>query len=371
LGISKISDLATTNALTWGLTHEFLSRKDGFPSLLRHYGLDRPKVMGIDKSLQYQALQEGEVAVIDAYSTDGRLLRYPIRVLEDDWQFFPEYLAVWLVRKDTWERLPQLQGLMRRFPGTWDDAAMRLWNAEVDEKKRQVETVASEILEADFGVATQVPHAKDIGWRRIAEKTLRHLELTGLALAFCILIGVPLGMALVGKRFIAEPILGAVGLLQTIPGLALLAFMIPVFGIGFWPAVIALILYGLLPIVRNTYSGLAETRPAMLQAARGLGLTEFQILRLVRIPMAIRIILSGIRTSAVISIGTATLAAFIGAGGLGDFILTGLSLNDTSIILRGAIPAAGLAILVDRLLALVEHLATPHGIRKARKCMRP
>jgi osmoprotectant transport system permease protein len=159
-------------------------------------------------------------------------------------------------------------------------------------------------------------------------------------------------------------VLGLAGVIQTVPSLALLAFMIPIpgLGLGARSAVVALLLYALLPIVRNTFTGIREVDPALLEAARGMGLTSGQVLWRVEMPLAVRTIMAGIRTSTVISIGVATLAAFVGAGGLGDPIVTGLQLNDIDLILSGAVPAAGLALIVDFGLGMCERLLAPRGL---------
>jgi len=179
------------------------------------------------------------------------------------------------------------------------------------------------------------------------------------------LAGVPLALWLERRRSAAEPVIRAVGLLQTIPSIALLAIMIPLLGVGVWPALVALWLYSLYPIVRGTYTAVRDADPSAVAAGRALGMTSAQILRWVRTPLAAPGIMAGIRTAAVIDVGTATLAAFIGAGGLGEPIATGLALNDTRLILSGAIPAAVLALLVDAALAAVEWWTTPEPLRAA------
>ncbi len=175
-------------------------------------------------------------------------------------------------------------------------------------------------------------------------------------------VAVPLGLGLERKPGGAEGAIRAVGLLQTIPGIALLAFMIPVLGIGVVPAVTALFLYSLFPIVRNTYTGVRDADPVAVGAARALGMTRRQVLLQVRLPLAMPVILAGVRTAAVINVGTATLAAFIGAGGLGDPIVAGLALSDTHLVLSGALPAALLALLVDLGLQGVEVWVRPGGL---------
>jgi osmoprotectant transport system permease protein len=184
-----------------------------------------------------------------------------------------------------------------------------------------------------------------------------------VSLLAAVVVAVPLGLGLERLRAGAEGAIRGVGLLQTIPGIALLAFMIPVLGIGWTPAVVALFLYSLFPIVRNTYSGVREADPAAVRTAVALGMTPRQVLMQVRLPLAAPILLAGVRTAAVINVGTATLAAFIGAGGLGDPIVAGLALSDTWLILSGALPAAVLALVVDVGLQAVERRATPRGLR--------
>jgi osmoprotectant transport system permease protein len=184
--------------------------------------------------------------------------------------------------------------------------------------------------------------------------TGRHLLLVGISLAAAIVIALPLGLALERTPAAAEPVIRTVGAVQTIPSIALLAFMIPLLGIGVVPALVALLLYSIFPILRNTYTGIRDADPNAVNAARALGMTPAQLLRYVRLPLAAPVIMAGIRTAAVINVGTATLAAFIGAGGLGDPIVTGLALSDTSLILSGALPAALLALVVDFGLGVVE-----------------
>ncbi|MEO8326984.1 MAG: ABC transporter permease [Nitrospirota bacterium] len=197
-------------------------------------------------------------------------------------------------------------------------------------------------------------------------RTGEHLGLSGLGVFLGILIAIPLGLALEQWRKGAETIIRIVGMLQTIPSIALLAFMIPIFGVGALPAIMALWMYSLFPILRNTYSGLRDAAPNVVETGRALGMTEWQILRTIRLPLAAPTIMAGIRTSAIWTVGTATLAAFIGAGGLGVPIVAGLQLADTNLILSGALPATVLALSVDGLLGRVEQWARPRGLEPAR-----
>jgi osmoprotectant transport system permease protein len=193
-------------------------------------------------------------------------------------------------------------------------------------------------------------------WSKLWEQTIAHIGLTFIALFVAVLIGLPLGILITRKQKLAGAVLGFAGVLQTIPSIALLGFMIPLFGIGALPAISALFLYALLPIIRNTYTGIKEVNAAVVDAAKGMGMTNSQILLKVQLPLAMPVILAGIRTATVINVGVATLAAYIAAGGLGEFIFGGIALNNTNMILAGAIPAALLAILFDFLLSLVQRM---------------
>lgn len=190
-----------------------------------------------------------------------------------------------------------------------------------------------------------------------------HIKLVLISMLIAIVIGVPAGILVARIKGLRTPIIGVASILQTIPGLALLGFMIPIFGIGTITAVAALFLYSLLPVIRNTFTGIKDVDPAIIEAARGMGLTSRQILFRVQLPLALSVIMAGIRTATVINVGTATLAAFIGAGGLGDFIFLGITRNIDALILLGAIPAAILALLFDYLLGLVERWTTPRGLK--------
>jgi osmoprotectant transport system permease protein len=200
----------------------------------------------------------------------------------------------------------------------------------------------------------------------IPRLTLQHLYLTGIAMGFAILVGVSLGVLLSRFRWLATPILGTASIIQTIPSLAILGFMIPLLGIGVRPAIAALFLYALLPIIRNTYTSVIGIAPALIESATGMGMTRRQILVSVRLPLALPVIMAGIRTSTVICVGIATLCAFIGAGGLGTLIFRGISMVKNEVILAGAIPAALLALALDFLLGRLEALLSPAGLKTAR-----
>nr|WP_299289240.1 ABC transporter permease/substrate-binding protein [uncultured Mucilaginibacter sp.] len=192
---------------------------------------------------------------------------------------------------------------------------------------------------------------------KLLQQTIEHLGLTFTSLLLAILIGLPLGIWIARKKQFAGSVLGFAGVLQTIPSIALLGFMIPLLGIGPKPAIVALFLYALLPIIRNTFTGISEVNATVKEAARGMGMSNWQILFKVELPLAMPVLLAGIRTATVINVGVATLAAFIAAGGLGEFIFGGISLNNTNMILAGAIPAALLAIILDFLLSRIQKLS--------------
>jgi osmoprotectant transport system permease protein len=359
LHIRTISDLAAHSNLRWGVTPEFMHRSDGLPGLERAYGLGTVNAVDVEKSLAYEALDRGSIQVTDAYSTDGQLLRYGFVTLVDDRHFFPEYRALYLVRDATLRADPKLRDIVQSLGGQISQRTMTAMNAQVDIDHRSPADVAAQFLQRHFGVRrTRVPNRT---WELVLRALARHVELTFVTVFFTVLIGVPLGVLAVARPAAGRFVMKVVGTLQTIPSLALLALMIPLFGIGVFPALVALVLYGLLPIVANTVSGLRHTPSDVLDAARGIGLSSRQILAWIQFPLALPFILAGIRTSAVIAVGTATIAAFIGAGGLGDFIITGLTLNDPRTILLGAVPAALLAIAVEELVYRAEVLVRPRG----------
>ncbi len=194
---------------------------------------------------------------------------------------------------------------------------------------------------------------------KILQQTLTHVGLTFLSLLLALAIGLPLGCWISRRPKVASIIIGFTGILQTVPSIALLGILIPVLGIGFKPAIFALFLYALLPIVRNTYVGIREVDPILTDAARGMGMTDWQMLTRVELPLALPVIFAGVRTATVINVGVATLAAYVAAGGLGEFIFGGIALNNTAMILAGAIPAALLAVLFDVILGWLQRRTNP------------
>ena len=375
LNMKTISDLAKISAtMRAGLGYEFIQRPDGIPGLQRAYGLEFKEIAAMQQTIKYQAANRGEIDVLDVYTTDGRLAVYDFTVLEDDRHFFPPYEAAALVRGSTLERLPQLGHVITLLSNSLDNEVMRSLNLRLQEQGDSLDHVAHDAL-VDIGLLHQTKHARSQTtpsnnllqylWEQkkvLTAHIFEHISLAGIALILGIVVALPLGLLLERQRVIAEPLIRLISMTQTIPSIALLAFMIPLFGIGVLPAVMALWVYSLFPILRNTYSGLRDAAPSAVDAARALGMTEWQILTWVRLPLSAPVIMAGIRTSAVMTVGTATLAAFIGAGGLGVPIVSGLQLANTTLILSGALPAAMLALIVDGALSIVECWVKPRGL---------
>ncbi|HNP60315.1 MAG TPA: glycine betaine ABC transporter substrate-binding protein [Nitrospirales bacterium] len=376
LGLRTISDLThVAPQMKAGFGYEFIQREDGLVGLNQSYGLQFQEVIGMQQTLKYQATDKGEVDILDVYTTDGRLAVYDFVVLKDDRHFFPPYEAAALVRGEILNRHPELGKVINLLTNALDLPHMRELNLRIQEQGEPVPQVAHSALRALNLVAgnhTQPDASADSSdsifsymWAKrsnLAMRTGEHLGLSGFGLFLGILVAIPLGLALEQWRKGAETIIRIVGMLQTIPSIALLAFMIPIFGVGALPAIMALWMYSLFPILRNTYSGLRDAAPNVVETGRALGMTEWQILRTIRLPLAAPTIMAGIRTSAIWTVGTATLAAFIGAGGLGVPIVAGLQLADVNLILSGALPATVLALTVDGVLGRVEQWARPRGL---------
>jgi osmoprotectant transport system permease protein len=361
LGISTLSELATkvgkeAAALKLGLSHEFIARADGWPALQRAYGLALQPGSGLDHGLAYQALAGGQVDLIDVYTTDAQLARQAVRVLRDDRRFFPRYDAVLLMRAGVDERPLQV------LAGRLTEARMIQLNAAAELEGRPFAEVARGFLQPGGGATPATPR-QGLGARLLAPDLgpllVQHLVLVLGSLALAVAVAVPLGIAAHRLPRMATPVMAAVGLLQTLPSLALLAFLIALIGrIGFVPALLALFVYALLPIVRNTHAGLQAVPAGLPQAAQALGLTRGQTLRAIELPLALPTLMAGVKTAAVTNVGTATVAAFVGAGGLGERIVAGLAVNDTTLMLAGALPAAALAVAVQLVFDALERRAT-------------
>ena len=360
-GLLSISDLRRHPELRFGLTSEFLDRADGWPGLRARYRLPQRNVRGMVHDVAYRALLAREVDVTDLYSTDAEIPEYRLIVLRDDLEYFPEYHAVLLYRAALERTHPRAVAALQELAGAIDEPRMRQMNARV-----KIERASESLVAADFlrDVRGHDAAAAESRWpRRVLQRTAEHLALVGIAVGACIAVAVPLGVVAFRRLRTGHAILALAGIIQTIPALALLVLMIPILGIAAPPAVAALFLYGLLPIIRNTHAGLAAIPTPLRESALALGLDARGRLWRVELPLASRSILAGIKTSAVITVGFATLGALIGAGGYGQPILTGIRLNDHRLILEGAIPAALLALLVQGLFELMERWIVPRGLR--------
>ena len=356
LGIRSLSDLATHPDLKLGLSQEFLARADGWPGMASAYGLPPAAPQGLDHGLAYEAIAAGRIDVMDVYTTDAKIERYGLRTLADDRNFFPRYDAVLLHRLDLPQRHPGAWGRLRTLAGRIDERAMIRMNAAAELQGKSFAEAAA-LLDSGSapGAGGQRRFVQTLFGADFLRVSAQHLLLVFASLAASIGAGVPLGILCDRKPRLGPAILGAVGVIQTIPSLALLAFLIALLGtIGTLPALIALFLYALLPIVRNTHAGLQAVSRGMRQAALALGLSRRDRLLRVELPLALPSILAGIKTSAVINVGTATIAAFVGAGGYGERIVSGLALNDGTTMLAGAIPAAALALVVQGMFELGE-----------------
>jgi len=365
LGIARVSDLADHPDLELGFGNEFLERADGWGALKAFYGLPHTRVRGLDHDLAYRGLEQDHIQVMDVYSTDASILRYGLRVLEDDRDFFPRYDAVVLMRSDLQRRAPLAFAAANRLAGCLDESRMTALNARAKLEGASEPRVAADFLLERFGMRSALREAGLAA--RLLSATGDHLLLVLLSLAAAVLVALPLGILAVRRPGAGRLILGVVGVVQTIPSLALFVFLIPVVGLGAKPAIVALFLYSLLPIVRGTHAGLVSVPAELSEAARALGLPYAARLRLVELPLAARSILSGIQTAAVINVGTATIAAIVGAEGYGQAILAGIRRDDLALIMEGAVPAAMLALVVQGLFELLERTLVSPGLRSGRR----
>jgi osmoprotectant transport system substrate-binding protein/osmoprotectant transport system permease protein len=367
LALHTTSDLTGHQDLRYGLSYEFVGRSDGWPGLASKYDLHPKNFSSMDHALSYEAIAGGSEDVIDVYTTDAKITRYDLITLADDRAYFPRYDAVLVYKSDLPNRVPTFARVLKRLPNLIDQDAMQKMNARAELDHIPFAQVAADFLAARNGKSISANTSRVSFMRGLADSIAqygpRHLELVSIALFLSTLLGVPLGILAYTKPRAGGAILAITGVVQTIPSLALFCFFIPVLGIGIVPALAALFLYGLLPIVRNTHAGLSSIAGDLREAGVALGLTTFERLRYVELPLASRTILAGVKTSAVVAVGSATIAAFIGAGGFGEPISTGLSLNDVPTILQGAVPAAGLALLVQGFFELIETKLTPRALR--------
>ncbi|MEW4526899.1 glycine betaine ABC transporter substrate-binding protein [Maioricimonas sp. JC845] len=359
--LKTVSDLRRYPDLRYGFGNEFMDRSDGWPALSAAYGLPRANASGLDHDLAYRGLEAGSIDVMDVYTTDAEIEYYGIRLLKDDQRFFPEYDAVILYREDLEERAPEVVPSLLRLAGTIDEAQMSQMNARAKLDQVPEPIVAADFVLEQFGIESNIE--LETRTQRLLRYTLEHLRLVGISVTAAILLAVPLGIVAAKVSWLGQFVLSAVGILQTIPSLALFVILIPLLGVGPLPAIAALFLYSLLPIVRNTYTGLHDISPPLLESAEALGLPSGAKLRLIELPLASRAILAGVKTAAVINIGTATLGGLINAGGYGEPIFSGIRLDRNDLLLEGAVPAALMALAAQGVFELSERWLVPKGLR--------
>lgn len=356
--LNSMSDLKGFQTIKAGFSHEFLDRADGYSAMSEHYGIKLNNKVSMQHSLAYEAINNSGVDLIEVYSTDAKIEKFNLKILEDDKNFFPKYLPVILTTKSFLEKYPKTwEVLNEKLVGKISTEQMIKLNAMVELEGKTAGEAASLFLN------TKRKETNSGIFKRIKPLLIEHLEMVIFSLIAATIFGILAGVLASKFKFFAQFILLITGLFQTIPSLALLCFLIPVVGIGKPPAYVALFLYGLLPIVRNTYSGILSIDSRLKEYSQILGMSTLEKIFHVELPLASRHIMSGIKTSAVINVGTTTLAAFIGAGGLGDLIVSGLTLNDHKVILMGAIPAALLALGIHYFFELLDRVVIPKGLR--------
>jgi osmoprotectant transport system permease protein len=358
--LHSIGDLIPLEAtIKAAFSYEFMDRKDGYPGLVDNYHLsfNPQKINRMEHTLSFQAIDQNAVDLIDVYSTDAKIKKLHLRVLKDDHNYFPVYQAVWVARVAFVEAHPREWQALKGLEGKISEEAMLDMNAQADIQRISFARIAAQFL------GSETPDSK--GWlHEVGRRTKEHLWLVGVSLLFSVLVGIPLGVAAVRFPAAGQAILLSSAVIQTVPSLALLCFLIPVFGVGTRPALAALCLYSLLPVVLNTFTGIRSVNPIHLENARAFGLNGRQILFRVVLPLASPTLLAGIKTATIVSIGTATLAALVGAGGYGAPIVSGLALNDVHTILSGAIPAALMALVAHGIFELLGIMLIPAGLRR-------
>lgn len=361
LGIRRISDLRGHPQLRYAFGHEFMEREDGWPGLKRRYGLEPRHLDGLDHDIAYKALAADKIDVMDVYVTDAEIRYYDLRLLEDDLDYFPSYHALVLYRTELEEERPELVQALRTLEGSITADRMRQMNMQAKIEKRSERAVAAGFLDDLLNTTTAVDTGSPV--ERILRRTKEHTILVVIPLVAVILLGTLLGILAAKTRWLEAPMLIFVGLMWTIPSLAMFYLGMPLFGIGARPTILALFLYSLLPVVYNTHTGLRSVPRPLAESALVLGLGPVERLVKVEIPLAAPAILAGIRTSGLIIVGTATIGAIIGAGGYGQPILTGLRRDDPAMVLEGTVPAMIMALVLLGLLYLLERVVVSPGLR--------
>lgn len=357
LKVKTISDLSRHKSLRLVFSNEFLNRQDGYIGLKEKYAFPQLEARGILHSYAYFGLINDAFDVTDIYTTDAETLKYKVRVLDDDLGFFPRYDALLLYRLDS----PKIPEQLSLLANTISEGEMIRLNSQILSDGDSEFVVASRFLKDKFKLEPRY-HASGV-LNRLLRNALDHLKMVVVSLLIALMVGLPLGLWAARRKYAGKVIFAVVGVIQTIPSLALLVFMLPLFGIGTLPAIIALFLYSLLPIVRQTANGINGINRELRDSARVIGLTNAAVLFRIEIPLASRDILAGVKTATILNIGTAVLGALIGAGGFGEAILTGIRLNDPALTLQGALPAALMALMAQWLFDALDHLLVPKGLR--------
>ncbi len=375
--IYKVSDLVgRVEGLSLAVGHEFMARNDGYENFKKSYNIhfSEDKVYSMDPGLVYFALKNKKADMIMSYSTDGRVKSYHLKLLEDDKKYFPAYEAAYLTRKNIFKEFPKMKQAFKDLENNIDEKEIISLNDKVDRLKYETNVVARNFLIQKKLLDENVVNFehKNLFSYYYSKKDyllkifIEHLILTFSSLLIALFCSLPIGILMVRKKMAAKIIFPIVNTFQTIPSLALLGFLIPFLGIGYAPAIFTLFIYSLLPLIRNTYEGIKSVDRNPIEAAIGIGLTKWQTLNKIEIPLALPIIIAGVRTSAVIIVGTATLAALVGAGGLGEPIFRGMATVNSKLIFLGAVPATILAIALDRSITFFETFFVSKGLRLKR-----
>lgn len=361
--LKTISDLSRMDNLVGGFSHEFLQRDDGLIPLLNAYELELSEYRGFEHSLLYDALVNDDINLMEVYTTDGKIVNFDLTILDDDLSFFPPYEAVIIFRDEIKSKYPETFSSILNTVQDIDEQTMQQMNYLVETYNISFASVAEGFLNNhldDLNSETE-RHFYYLS-TDFFKVTAEHIYLVLISVFFATLIGVPLGYLAYKFSRVGHIITIVIGVLQTIPALALLCFLLPFFGVGNIPALVALFLYGLLPIVQNTLTGFKSIPRNLIETSNTLSLSRLQKLKKIYFPLALVNILTGIKTTGVICVGMATLAAFIGAGGYGTNIVTGLALNNLEMIMRGALPAALMAVGIHFLFEVIERVFIPKGL---------
>ena len=372
--VNQISELkGKEQNLSLAVGHEFMEREDGYDSFTRMYQLNFPKnkIHTMNPALMYSALKNKKADLIMAYSTNGKIKSYNLKTLEDDKNFFPPYHAAYLTRLGVLKQFPSLKKAFQELKGNINEKEMTNLNYQMEQRKDK-----PALLAKNFLIKKNILNKKIVQFKKqnligyyfskrdyFFKIFIEHLVLTFSALFLSLFLSIPIGILSARKKSLEKIVFPIVNTFQTIPGLALLGLLIPFLGIGYAPAILTLFIYSLLPLIRNTYEGIKGVDRDCIEVSIGMGLTPWQVLKKVEIPMALPVIIAGVRTSTVIVVGTATLAALVGAGGLGDPIFRGIATVNSKLIFLGAVPAALLAIVLDKALSLTEKILVSKGLR--------